>query len=395
MLATFVEQPSGDERGQAAVVDWGGTHGRVALIELRERGRCRVLAEDEFRFNEADKTGPAAGVFDVIAGSLARVVGDDRGIGEPAAVPVGFVYSFPARLERLDRAAALALTKGWRLDGLEGRDVGALLAAALGRRGIERIRLAAVTNDTVAVLALGSYRARGLDRSAPPADVGLIVGTGTNQAADLGPAGLRNLESGNFDGVRGLTAPWDEALDQDLTDPAPGAQRFEKMAAGHSIGEILRRAVRDVAASSSLFDWPPSAFDTAFGIDAAHLSAFAADRSRDLSDAGALLRRLGVPSAPAERRALVDLARAVAGRSARLIAAALLGTLTFIDRELRDPHTVAVDGSVYGGYPGFGDLVRDGLVELVGRDRARRVRLAYVKESTAAGAAVIAARARG
>jgi hexokinase len=129
-------------------------------------------------------------------------------------------------------------------------------------------------------------------------------------------------------------------------------------------------------------------------VDAAHLSVLAADATRDRSAADGLLRELGVRSTPAERRALLDLTRAVVRRSARLIAAALLGTLTFIDPDLRDPHTVGVDGSVYGGYPGFGDLVRDGLVELAGRDRSRRVRLAYVKDSTAAGAAVIAARAR-
>ena len=46
---------------------------------------------------------------------------------------------------------------------------------------------------------------------------------------------------------------------------------------------------------------------------------------------------------------------------------------------------------MYGGYPGFAERVRDGVRELAGAERAGRVRLAYVKDSTSAGAAVIAA----
>jgi len=100
---------------------------------------------------------------------------------------------------------------------------------------------------------------------------------------------------------------------------------------------------------------------------------------------------LGVVSTPAERMAVRDLARAVGGRAARLVAAGLYGTLTFIDPDLHREHTVAVDGGVYGGYPGFAARVRDGVRELAGAERAGRVRLAYVKDSTSAGAAVIAA----
>ena len=100
---------------------------------------------------------------------------------------------------------------------------------------------------------------------------------------------------------------------------------------------------------------------------------------------------LGAVSSRDERVAVRELARAVGGRAARLVAAGLYGTLTFIDPDLHGAHTVAVDGGVYGGYPGFAERVRDGVRELAGAERAGRVRLAYVKDSTSAGAAVIAA----
>jgi hexokinase len=386
MLRTFVAQPTGDERGRVVAVDWGGTRGRASVIEL-DRGETRIVADDVVVFRDADRGAPAPRVFDLIAAGVERVAGRPS---EP--MPLGFVYSFPARLDRIDSARALSLTKSWRVRGLEGEDVAALLRDALARRGLDRVRVGAVANDTVAALVRESYRRRGADRNARPADVGLILGTGTNQAADVPGAGIRNLESGNFDEVDAVAAPWDRALDRELEDPAPGAQRFEKMAGGRYLGEIVRRAAVDLARSTPLFRGPGTAIETPWTLDGAHVSAIAADASRELSAAGAVLRDLGVASTLADREALRALARAVGRRAARLVAAGLLGALTSIDPGLAVERVVAVDGAVYGGYPGFGDLMREALRELAGPP-AGRVQLVYVKDSTSAGVAVIAATA--
>ena len=388
MLRTFTRQPSGRERGRVVVVDWGGTKARAGLIELGGDGSVRMVAEEALTFSEADKRGALEPVFDLIAGAVGRVA-QAQGV---EAAPLGFVYSYPARLERIDRAVALASTKGWRLKGLEGQDVAALLGAALRRAGLERVALAAVANDTVAALMLQSYRARGRDAGARPADVGLIVGTGTNQAADLGPAGIRNLESGNFDGVAAVETLYDAALDRELDEPRPGAQRFEKMVSGHYLGEILRRALGDLGQRTARFHWSASpALATPYALDSAHLSRIAADRTAALDDVAALLRALGAASTVEERRGVRALGAAIARRAARLVGAALVGTLRFLDAELADRRTIAVDGSLWGGYPGFEALVRETLVELVGGERASRIETAYVKDSTSAGAAVIAA----
>jgi hexokinase len=388
MLRTFTRQPSGRERGRVVVVDWGGTKARAGLVELGAGGASRILAEEALTFAESDKRGAPEPVFDLIAGAVGRVVGA-QGV---AVAPLAFIYSYPARLERIDRAVALVSTKGWRLKGLEGQDVAVLLDAALCRAGLERIRLAAVANDTVATLMLQSYRARGRDAGAAPADVGLILGTGTNLAADLGPAGIRNLESGNFDGVGALETPYDAALDRELDEPPPGAQRFEKMVSGHYLGEILRRALEDMGKHTGQFHWSASpAFGTPFALDSAYLSRIAADHTAALDDVAALLRSLGVSGGPEERRGVRALTAAIARRAARLVAAALVGTLRFLDAELADRRTIAVDGSLWGGYPGFEALVREAIVELLGSERASRIEIAYVKDSTSAGAAVIAA----
>jgi hexokinase len=388
MLRTFTRQPSGRERGRVVVVDWGGTKARAGLVELGGGGSVRIVAEEALTFPDSMKRGAPEPVFDLIAGAVGKVARAE-GVG---AAPLAFAYSYPARLERIDRAVALASTKGWRLRGLVGRDVAEMLTAALERAGLARIRLAAVANDTVAALILQSYRARGRDAGASPADVGLILGTGTNQAADLGPAGIRNLESGNFDGVGAVETPYDGALDRELDEPPPGAQRFEKMVSGHYLGEILRRALLDLGPRTGWFRWSAApALATPFGLDSALLSRIAADRTAALDDVDALLRSLGVASTPAERHGVRALGGAIARRAARLVAAALLGTLRFLDPRLDARRTIAVDGSLWGGYPGFEGLVRDTLVDLVGREGAGRIETAFVKDSTSAGAAVIAA----
>jgi hexokinase len=380
MLQTFTRQPSGRERGRVVVVDWGGTKARAGLVELGPGGAVRIVAEETLTFSESDKRGAPEPVFDLIARAVGRVA-QGQGV---AAAPLAFIYSYPARLERIDRAVALASTKGWRLKGLAGQDVAALLGAALLRAGLARIALAAVANDTVAALMLHGYRARGRDAAARPADVGLIVGTGTNLAADLGPAGIRNLESGNFDGVGAVETAYDVALDREVDEPPPGAQRFEKMVSGHYLGEILRRALEDVGKRTAPLATP-------FTLDSTHLSRIAADGTAGLDDVDALLRTFGASSTVEERHGVRALGAAIARRAARLVGTALVGTLRFLDAELAERRTIAVDGSLWGGYPGFEVLVREAIVELLGGELASRIETAYVKDSTSAGAAVIAA----
>jgi hexokinase len=388
MLQTFTRQPSGRERGRVMVVDWGGTKARAGLVELGADGAARIVAEEALTFSESDKRGAPEPVFDVIARAVGRVARAQA----VAAAPLAFIYSYPARLERIDRAVALASTKGWALKGLEGQDVAGLFGAALRRAGVERIGVAAVANDTVAALMLQSFRTRGRDAAARPADVGLILGTGTNLAADLGPAGIRNLESGNFDGVTSVETRYDVALDRELDEPKPGEQRFEKMVSGQYLGEILRRALGDMGKRTGQFQWAAGpALATPFALDSEDLSRIAADQTAALDDVDALLRRLGASSTVEERRGVRVLGAAIARRAARLVATAIVGTVRFLDAALAERRTIAVDGSLWGGYPGFEALVRETIVELLDEERASRIGTAYVKDSTSAGAAVIAA----
>ena len=88
------------------VVDWGGTKARAGLVELSGAGSVRMIAEETLTFSETDKRGAPEPVFDLIARAVGRVA---RAQGV-AVAPLAFIYSYPARLERIDRAVALAST---------------------------------------------------------------------------------------------------------------------------------------------------------------------------------------------------------------------------------------------------------------------------------------------
>jgi hexokinase len=185
--------------------------------------------------------------------------------------------------------------------------------------------------------------------------------------------------------VAAVETRYDAALDRELDEPRPGAQRFEKMVSGQYLGEILRRALGELGFPAS------AALSSPFALDSEDLSRIAADRTAALDDVDALLRALGVASTHEERAGVRALGAAIARRAARLVGAALVGSLRFLDAELAGRRTIAVDGSLWGGYPGFDALVRDAITELLGAERAARIETVYVKDSTSAGAAVIAA----
>ena len=86
MLRTFTRQPTGAERGRVVVVDWGGTNARAGLVELGG-GAARIVTEEKLAFPEALKRGAPEPVFDLIAGTVARVA-QAQGV---SAAPLAFV----------------------------------------------------------------------------------------------------------------------------------------------------------------------------------------------------------------------------------------------------------------------------------------------------------------
>ena len=61
-----------------------------------------------------------------------------------------------------------------------------------------------------------------------------------------------------------------------------------------------------------------------------------------------------------------------------------------IDPALEEQHTIAVDGSLYEGYPGYPELLETGLRAILG-GRSDKIKLVLTKDGSGIGAAIIAA----
>ena len=137
---------------------------------------------------------------------------------------------------------------------------------------LPRLRIAAITNDTVATIASKAYTVKSRPNSRVV--MGLIVGTGTNatipmKLKDISPSKVSQISlppstdpeeaqvivntewaiNGSAAPLRelGLLSKWDLILDK--ASEAPGFQPFEYMTAGRYLGELVRLIVLDLLTS--------------------------------------------------------------------------------------------------------------------------------------------------
>ncbi len=385
MIPSFVGRPTGRERGRFLALDLGGTNCRVLEVVLDGRGGASVAAAGRFVIPRECLCGPGRKLFDFLAGCVDSFLREHP--PEPHREPVlAFTFSFPVEQRSAVSGTLIGWTKAFTAPGVEGEDVAALLSAAMRRRGLESVRIAALTNDTVGTLLAGSY-------AEPSCDMGVILGTGTNacypERADrirklkrTGGAGemIVNLEWGNFDR---LTANrYDDLLDG--ASPNPGRQRLEKMVSGMYLGEVARLVVREMMERDLLFPGGAgTAFSVPYGLTTDQLLP-AAGAPVDASIPG-----LG-DAREDDRTAIREIGRLVAGRSARLAGSAIAAVLTWMDPDLKAGHTVAVDGALFEHNPGYRAGISKTLDDLLG-SRASAVRLVLTRDGSGIGSAIAGA----
>jgi hexokinase len=380
MLPAFVGRPTGKEEGSFLAVDIGGTNIRVLHVELDGKGNARISAIERFVVPPAFMRGEGIALFDFIADCIKTGIGKHK-ISAAGLHGLAFTFSFPVEQLSLAAGKLINWTKGFTATGVEGRDVAALLAEALGRKGLGAIRVTALTNDTVGTLAAGSY-------ADPTCDMGVILGTGTNACypeeishiGRLPKSGysemIVNMEWGNFDKL-GVNR-YDQALDDDSGNR--GKQRLEKMVSGMYMGELARLVIAEMTERGLLFGGAfPAAFTTKYSFTAKQMAMTSrTDDSHGISDT--------------DGQCTGEISRIVSGRAARLAAAAITAVITWMDGGLDTFHTVAIDGSLFRKYPGFRVAMTATLGELLG-DRTSRIRFAPVRDGSGIGAAIIAAAA--
>lgn len=393
MIPTYVEMPTGKERGRYIALDLGGTNFRV--LELTLKGNRRTDGDSMMKFvlGEEHITGSAETFFGFIADSVKIFLKKHKA---PADSPLnlGFTFSFPIRQTGLAGGILIEWTKGFNVKGVVGQDVVRLLREAFKRGEIDNINISALVNDTVGTLVAKGYED-------PDCDIGVIIGTGTNACYPERMSGIKkwrgpktrsgrmiiNIEWGNFNKL--ASTSYDRQLDGESDNP--GQQILEKMVSGMYLGEIARLVLKEMAEEGALSCGLIPLLRNKKGFETEYMSVIEADKTGDLKTTGDLLSKLGSPVVSvSDRRAFKEVCRLVSRRGARISASCIAAIITRIDPSLSKTHTVAVDGAVFEKHPTFANNMREGLREIF-PPKTRRVKLALAKDGSGKGAAIIAA----
>ena len=363
MIPTYVDVPTGGERGKFLALDLGGTNFRVLELELKCNGKTAASRAMNFVLPKDCLTGTADELFDFLAACVKKFLAREK-LNSQQRLGLGFTFSFPVYQTGVAAGTLGRWTKGFDVKSVVGEDVVGLLTAALARQGLGNIHVAALVNDTVGTLVARSYE----DSSC---DVGVILGTGTNACyrEELskipkwkGPAApdkhmIVNIEWGNFNKLR--RTRYDEELD--LSSDRPGEQILEKMVSGLYLGEAARLALKDLVKGDK--------FAKKLSLTAKEMSGIESSRS-----AGPVKKVCGL----------------VSRRASRVSAAAIAAIVTKMDPALSRNHTIAIDGALYEKHPHFAKNISSGLKELLG-PKSSRIKMALTKDGSGKGAAIIAA----
>ncbi|KAK5103601.1 hypothetical protein LTS08_003019 [Lithohypha guttulata] len=396
--------PTGSETGQFLAIDVGGTNLRVAFIELlgegadtgpsthgidrskeairnAQRPRVRRTLEKAWPIGEHLKIDKTEDLFAWIGDCIAEVVGDylsnEAGTSAtPAQLDLGITFSFPMIQDELTSATLMPMGKGFTIT--ENLDLGSTLLQGYDRHTrkqdtsdealsrakrrrlgpLPRLRIAAITNDTIATLCSLAYSVKSLPNSRVAA--GLIVGTGVNATVPLrfdalgvhkserirrkvpmAQATVVNTEmtiAGASEPLKAVTTKWDEQLDK--ATARPGFQPLEYMTGGRYIGELIRLIFFDYMTNAHQPRVPPTSLPAMvvhnYSLTTTFISAVVARARTDAELARELKHRMPAPESSNwswsahTAGALRKIAHSVQVRSAGLIAAATAGLLAAV-----------------------------------------------------------------
>uniref|UniRef100_A0A3Q3QYX4 Hexokinase-2 n=1 Tax=Monopterus albus TaxID=43700 RepID=A0A3Q3QYX4_MONAL len=348
MLPTFVRStPDGTEQGEFLSLDLGGATFRVLLVKVMGNDEQKVEMENQiYAIPEHIMRGSGSEVGKLFVGAIKHLQ---------------FKYNTHTML-KMNPSVLLSWTKGFRLSGVEGKDVVSLLRESIKKRGDFDIDIVAVINDTVGAMMTCGYDDHNCE-------IGLIVGTGTNACY---MEQMRNLEL--LDGDEGrmcVNTEWgafgdDGALEDLRTDIDreidagslnPGKQLFEKMISGMYMGELVRLILVRMAKEQLLFQGKTTAeLLTTGSFSTNYIYAIENDKLEGLASTEKVLRDLGLDLSLEDCIVTQRVCQIVSTRAAHLCAATLAAVL----RQIRDNKaaeklrtTIGVDGSVYKNHPEF------------------------------------------
>lgn len=300
----------------------------------------------------------------------------------------------------IDSGTLSKWTKGFKVSGMEGKNVVACLNEAMEAHGLD-MRVSALVNDGVGTLAGARY----WDEDVM---VGVILGTGTNACYVEQKHAIPKLRSKSSSGTTIINTEWGGFskilpqtifdLEMDETSLNPGEHLYEKMISGMYLGEIVRRVLLHMCETSDLFGhFAPAKLSTPLALRTEHLCKMQEDNTDDLRDVGSILYDfLDVEANMNARRRVVEVCDTVVKRGGRLAGAGIVAILEKIEKDTKRMGSgkrtvVAMDGALYEKYPQYRQYMQDALVELLGHKLASHVAIKHTKDVSGLGAALLAA----
>ncbi|KAG7599722.1 Hexokinase N-terminal [Arabidopsis suecica] len=405
MILTYVDAlPSGNEEGLFYALDLGGTNFRVRSVQLGGKKK-RVVATESEQISIPQKLmiGTREELFGFIASKLASFVAKEKPgrfrLEEGRKREIGFTFSFPVKQTSIDSGTLIKWTKGFKVSGMEGKNVVACLNEAMEAHGLD-MRVSALVNDGVGTLAGARY-------SDEDVMIGVILGTGTNACYVEQKHAIPKLQSKSSSGTTIINTEWggfskvlpQTIFDQEMDAKSPnrGEHLYEKMISGMYLGEIVRRVLLQMCETSDLFgQFVPVKLSTPFELRTEHLCKMQEDTTDDLQTVGSVLYNiLEVEANLKERRRVVEVCDTVVKRGGRLAGAGIVAILEKIEEETKRMGSgkrtvVAMDGALYEKYPQYRQYMQDALVELLG-DKLSHIAIKHTKDVSGLGAALLAA----
>ncbi|OJD13990.1 hexokinase [Emergomyces pasteurianus Ep9510] len=394
--------PTGHETGTFLALDMGGTNLRVCEIELSEQKGEFDVTQSKYRIPDELKSGESSELWEYIADCVQQFIEYyHEGSTSFPDLPLGFTFSYPATQDYVDHGVLQRWTKGFDIDGVEGKDVVPMLEQALAKKGLP-IKIAALINDTTGTLIASAY-------TDPEMRIGCIFGTGVN-AAYMENAGsipkiahynlppdtpvAINCEYGAFDNEHVVLprTQYDIVIDRD--SPRPGQQAFEKMTAGLYLGEIFRLILLDLYDNKDKLifaNQDVSKLRKPYSLDSSFLAFIEEDPFENLSETRDLFERtLGIYAMPSELEFCRRLAELIGTRAARLSAC---GVAAICKKKNISHCHVGADGSVFEKYPHFKARGAKALREILDwpDNEPDRVVMSGAEDGSGVGAALIAA----
>ncbi|MCL1868597.1 MAG: hexokinase [Paludibacter sp.] len=330
-IPTHIVPSENISEGKVLALDWGGTNFRAAVVEFK-KGKPQILEIKEIPLSAKETDGlKQHDLYSAMAEAIFSLKTLDQSVTN-----IGYCFSYPAAARLNGDAILLHWTKEIFITDMQGDNkqkdnpnniVGESLVKHLNTNQDINFKNIKVINDTVACLFAG------LSEQGYDAYIGLIVGTGTNMASLMRRDKIEklnsketgripvNLESGGFN------PPYLTVIDNlvDATTNNKGEHRFEKAISGGYLGEIFK----------TVFMYEKIKYDFD-GYDLSQLIA-----SKDDAD---------------EK---VQVARQLAERSAKLVAASIAGLVQELVRQDENTKKIglAVDGSVFWKTPNYKNMV--------------------------------------